>query len=268
MSEMKAAPKVSQEQAEKHILLTDRKLGSHYGYDIYIPNIIGAFLISEGYDDQSRNSQLVNLLSPVFYNAAWELCRRGIIRPGVKEKQGQETEYVNGYSFTEIGREWIKLTKENEGYFIPTEINRFEQILAPHFKIFGNGFRQRAIEAVRCYNGLAYLSCCVMCGAATEAILLSLAVKKAGDEKTVYKKYNSTSGRKAIEGLVLKGVPEWLQKAFLKYIDLLKYWRDEAGHGEETEIKEDEAYLSLLQMVRFVKLSHDNYELLTAKTTN
>ena len=43
-------------------------------------------------------------VSPPFYAAAWELCRRGVLRPGVCNYRGQETEYVNGYTVMPAGR--------------------------------------------------------------------------------------------------------------------------------------------------------------------
>src|SRR6266478_6775248 len=48
---------------------------SNYGYDIYIPNVIRAYLTSRKFSHQEVEQQVSNL-SPVFLDAAWELCRR------------------------------------------------------------------------------------------------------------------------------------------------------------------------------------------------
>jgi hypothetical protein len=60
---------------------------------------------------------------------------------------------------------------------------------------FGQSFLQRANEAVQCHRFSAYLACCAMCGAAAEAILLAVAIKKTGDEAATLKTYGGQGGR-------------------------------------------------------------------------
>lgn len=79
----------------------------NYGYDIYIPNIVMAYLeseISTEYDDRSSaHKRRIAELSPYFYDAAWELCLEGILRPGVQRLGLQSTDggsAGNGYSIT------------------------------------------------------------------------------------------------------------------------------------------------------------------------
>jgi len=66
---------------------------AHYGYEVYVPNVIYLHLRSENPNrpqhefDQGRDE-----LSPWFYAAAWELCRQGILRPGVRRAGTQATE--------------------------------------------------------------------------------------------------------------------------------------------------------------------------------
>ena len=56
-----------------------------YGYDVYIYSVIHAHLRAENPRRQQHEfAQEYLQLSSVFYAAAWELCRRGILRPGVK----------------------------------------------------------------------------------------------------------------------------------------------------------------------------------------
>jgi hypothetical protein len=59
---------------------------SYYGYDIYLQSVVRSYLIEVG-DPAIANIQYVQdhprkrELSTAFYDAAWELCRRGILRP-------------------------------------------------------------------------------------------------------------------------------------------------------------------------------------------
>lgn len=147
----------------------------HYGYDIYIPNLIYRHLLrANRTQDQRERDRLVNELSADFYAAAWELCRRGIIRPGVQTRGAQATDDGsggNGYSITPFGKQW--LAEADHETFVPTEPERFAQMLAPFRVRLGAGFHQRAQEAIRCYGAHAYLACCAMCGAAAESVLLA-----------------------------------------------------------------------------------------------
>jgi hypothetical protein len=51
-----------------------------YGYEVYLPNVIAAHLTevepSTTHHFQLRNSPRARELSPAFYEAAWDLCRR------------------------------------------------------------------------------------------------------------------------------------------------------------------------------------------------
>ena len=148
--------------------------GHHsYGYDVYLTHIIKKS--STDFHEQKTNS-------PMFFDAAWELCRRGILRPGIKTTGAQATEEGNagvGYCITPFGKKWLE---EDEDIFIPTEPERFAQMLEPYKKTFGPGYHERAQQAIRCYGAHAYLACCSMCGAAAESILLATAIKKTNDE--------------------------------------------------------------------------------------
>jgi hypothetical protein len=132
-----------------------------YGYDIYLPNVIRAYLVSIGEDEDKR--ELSVQLSPDFYAAAWELCRRGILRPGVKIMGAQSTGFEDGYSTTPFGKQW--LDESNLDDHVPTEPGRFAEMLKPYENRFGSPFYERSQEAIRCYGAHAYLACCVMCGA-------------------------------------------------------------------------------------------------------
>lgn len=239
----------------------------NYGYDLYLPNIIRWHLISE--TPQLRASQLelepkLPPLFPLFANAAWELCRRGILRPGVSGYNTQSTDEGSagsGFSVTTFGKQW--LSEEKEDVFIPTEPERFGQLLKQFVSRFGQGFHERAQQAVRCYGAHAYLACCAMCGAAAESILLAVAITKKGNETDVLKIYATASGRIRLENMIIGGVADHIKREFNGLTELLKYWRDEASHGRPSNISDNEAYTSLAMLLRYAMFVNNEWELLT-----
>src|SRR5882757_7115256 len=82
------------------LLRNGRALG--YGYDLYART--GAQLAAQQrYPREPFIEGRVRELSPIFYEAAWELCRRGIVRPGVR-RAGEQAVEEGGYSLTVAGR--------------------------------------------------------------------------------------------------------------------------------------------------------------------
>lgn len=234
-----------------------------YGYDIYVPNLLRQFLQPNYQNDQQGLDQKLQDLIPAFYAAAWELCRRGILRPGVNSLNAQATEEGSagaGYSITPFGQRW--LDEANHDDFVPTEPGRFAEMLANYRARFGPGFHQRSQEAVRCYGAHAYLSCAVMCGAATESVVLAAAIENR-DEHTVLNMYRSASGRRRVENLVIGQAHRQLQEEYRGYTTLLKYWRDESAHGHQSDIQDNEAYTSLAMLLRLCKFIDDNWNELT-----
>jgi hypothetical protein len=240
---------------------------SSYGYDIYIPNVIGSYVTSLGFgESHPQGSRLQTEFSPTFFDAAWELCRRGIIRPGVRTLRAQSTEQGHagsGYSITPFGRRWIEEAESD--IFVPMEPERFAQMVAPFRKKFGSGFHARAQEAVRCYGAHAYLACCTMCGAAAESILLETAIAKVGDEAQVLKMYASASGRMRIENTLIGKAREQLVREFRGFTILLRYWRDEAAHGTASNIADNEAYTALAMLLRYAMFVSANWDELIAR---
>ncbi len=238
---------------------------SNYGYDVYVPNIIRAYLRATGgkaqaYDVEGQLRTTGKELSPQFYAAAWELARRGILRPGVRimgEQSTDEGSAGNGFSVTPFGKGW--LSEDSQDDFIPTEPGRFAAMLEPYRSRFGPGFYERAQEAVRCYGAHAYLACCAMCGAAAESVLVAAAVARNGSEEAVLKIYASANGRSRVESALLAQVRDQLRREFQGLTVLLKYWRDEAAHGRATLMGDNEAYTSLAMLLRFAKLVADNW---------
>ena len=233
---------------------------SSYGYDVYIPNVIDAYIRDKNTNSSNHqwNSDEARRLSPAFYAAAWDLCRRGIIRPGVRIMGAQATESGSsgdGYSVTPFGKQW--LDEGIEDSYVPTEPGRFAELLKPHRDRYGPDFYERAQEAIRCYGAHAYLACCVMCGAAAEAILLAAAIAREGNEEKVLSTYNSSQGRSRVETMLLGQARERLKREIQGFLTLLKYWRDQAGHGAAANITDNEAYTSLALLLRFATYVDD-----------
>ena len=232
-----------------------------YGYDFYLPGIIQLYAEKhEGIVDEQELYRRKIELSPFFYAAAWELCRRGIIRPGIRAMGLQSTpdgSAGNGYSITPFGRTWLNESDRDD--YIPTEPGRFSQMLRPFQDDFGPGFYERAQQAVRCYGAHAYLACCAMCGAAAESILLAIATKKK-NEYEVLKIYRSSQGRSKIENIIIGQAKKQIQIEFRGFTVLLKYWRDEAAHGRTSGIADNEAYTSLALLLRFAYFVKDNLD--------
>lgn len=239
---------------------------SNYGYDIYIPNVIRSHLIAKGTGHVEVETQITGL-SPVFFDAAWELCRRGIIRPGVRKLGAQATNEGSagsGFSVTPFGRQWIQET--NKDTFVPTEPERFAHMVAPYASRFGSGFYARSQEAIRCYGAHAYLACCAMCGAAAESILLAATIAKIGDESQVLKAYSAAQGRNRVENMLIGQSSEYVKRQLNGFIDLLKYWRDEAAHGKASTISDNEAYTSLALLLRYAMFVNDHWNELTSRS--
>ena len=121
-----------------------------------------------------------------FYDAAWELCRRGVLRPVAAEPAGQSAVnhigarenaapfFGDGYSLTLWGREWIR--KASERATMPSDPSRLSEVLGQFKLLFGSGYAQRVVAAVSDWRTGNFLSACTMAGAAAESILLATAI--------------------------------------------------------------------------------------------
>jgi hypothetical protein len=233
---------------------------SDYGYDIYVPNLIAAYLAEVEKIPQHlvRDHQRGRELTPIFFDATWELCRRGILRPGVPNSGNADN---RGFSATSLGKSWIA-----SGSVMPILLDaaRLSELFASLSGRLGPGFLQRANEAARCHAFGTNLAACAMCGAAAESIVLAIATAKSRDEATVLKTYLAAQGRKrTIDGIV-HGARAGIADAFKAATDLLSYWRDESAHGRASEISEIEAHTALGRLVRFAQFASDNWTELTS----
>jgi hypothetical protein len=176
---------------------------STYGHDIWIAQVAQSYWQQHGlgYQDLSAEHFVA------FYDAAWELGRIGVLRPGqfAPMGQGQIGGGVfsgDGYSITELGVAWLA----NPDRSTVGDPSRMAELFAAFTAKYGPGFYQRAVEAIRCHRHSNYLAACVMAGAAAESILLAIAVAKTKDEPRVLKEYNGTGGRGRVTKSVVAGL--------------------------------------------------------------
>jgi hypothetical protein len=236
-----------------------------YGYDLYLPDVMRTHVQTIDPSMKQRSNPPINTISPPFYAAAWTLCRRGVLRPGIRSHGEQVTEDGsggNGYSLTPFGRQWLK---ESGGRFdyIPTEPGRFAQMLARFVPRFGEGFKERSQDAMRCYDAHAYLACCVMCGAATESVSLAVAIGRGDRPEEVEKEYITAAGRGRIEKRVLGQQTDAVKEEYRGYLTLMKYWRDMAAHGKASRLDDAQAFTSLAMLLRFAHFVDDRWNELT-----
>lgn len=242
---------------------------SSYGYEVYVPNIIAAYLTevepTSAHWSTVRDSPRARELMPTFSEAAWDLCRRGILRPGVQTISGQgDNGTGHGYTVTALGRDWISKGSITPLLFDQGRLSRLFDTLS---KRLGRGFQQRATEAATCHALGCYLASCAMCGAAAESILLAVAAAKTGDEDAVLKAYFAAQGRKRTVDTVTHGAHASINEPFRAATSLLSYWRDESAHGRPSDISEIEAHTALGRLVRFAQFASDNWSELTGSSS-
>lgn len=238
-----------------------------------ITRVIEAAL-SERMDEMRRRNQPqgmtayrldTNTNAGPFHTAAWDLCRKGVLRPVAQEGFHGNPPPAFGYQFavTPYGHHWLAAASGLE--VLPAQYGRFAELLAGHAPRFGPGYQSRSQEAVRCYQAHAYLAACVMCGAAAESIFLALAIARTGAEERVLREYRTARGRSRVEDMVAGQQSAAVREALARYTALLKYWRDDAAHGAATAIDEEEAFTSLLLLMRFARWVEDQWTTLTVR---
>jgi hypothetical protein len=99
-----------------------------------------------------------------------------------------------------------------------------------------------------------------MCGAAAESILLALAIAKNGDEAEVLRMYAAANGRSKVENLLIGQAGDRIKSQVRGLTELMKDWRDEAGHGRFSEISADEAATALDLLLRFALFADKEWD--------
>ena len=243
---------------------TPQKDQNYFGYEIYLSPIVKSYLAEidpssvhiQYPQDHPKNREL----TPVFYDAVWELCRRGILRPSVQFMGGEGCADGSGYSLTSQGRRWIE---DRASVALLGGSDRISQQFEKLSVQLGSGFRQRATEAAQCHGFGVYVACCAMCGAAAESILLAVAIAKTGDEAKVLSSYRAAHGRQKIIDSIIGQTRQNVARPFRSAAGLLSYWRDDAAHGLSSTISEIEAHDALARLLRFAQFTTDNWTELT-----
>ncbi|HCX3503529.1 TPA: hypothetical protein OZL24_003234, partial [Legionella pneumophila] len=242
---------------------------ANYGYDIWFESALQSYVSSLDSNqiqrklDHDSMSQVQDKCKACLTDAIWSLCCKNILRPGVSflDKTWSPNNKVNdGFSVTQYGKLW--LDKADMASLLPADPNKLSLLFAKYQDLFGHNYFKRAREAVNCYFAGNYLACCVMCGAATESILLSAAFEKE-DKDQIIAMYKSSGGRRRIENLLFCKAREELKRVYNKYTDLIKFWRDETGHGHDTDVDHDEAYISMITLLRFALFIQEHWDELT-----
>jgi hypothetical protein len=228
-------------------------------WDFEISAIANRYFVSSGGKAGTDTPQDVGR---AFYDAAWRLCRMGILRPTINFPQLmlQTVAPFPGsyYSVTLAGREWLKTS---DLLYVPSDPARYVSLLSKEIDILGQGFAQRAREAAACHQSGNYLACCAMCGAAAESAILRAAITKAGDENGVLEEYVKPNGRRRIMEMIFGAAPSKLEERFISSaFSLLVHWRDETAHGQVSAISELEAYHSLTALVRFAQFLFGSWD--------
>src|SRR5215467_9484113 len=193
-------------------------VGMRYAH-IYLPDLVMRFWQSRG--STTPFAELTDEHFRPFYDAAWELARIGVIRPGRVAPKGQEmaNDFGDLWSITEFGFLWLPDASKRP-YL---DMSRLSEIFASFGGRFGPGFAQRAVEAVRTYRTGNYLSACAMVGAAAESILLAVAVAKSGDEAKMLKMYQNSGGRSRVTTYVVGKSTPSVARQFEAALHVLHY---------------------------------------------
>jgi hypothetical protein len=108
--------RIDGDEALAYILrsLRERGLAAHglHGYHLTVVDLAARYVeevLGERHPDRIENASSY-AVSTAFYDAAWELARRGILRPSVHSSFMQFDAFQatgGGYSLTAIGKEWL-----------------------------------------------------------------------------------------------------------------------------------------------------------------
>jgi hypothetical protein len=242
-----------------------RELGSQNGYDILITIIVDKSLPQlQQYPPMpaSIDGKIKTKVYRAFQDAAWELCLAGLLRPSPFDTGYNAS--GEGYSITEIGFKWFASDEIDRSVQSTHMIGR---LLDQYSDQFGKAYQKKSQEAVKNYQARTFISCCSMCGAAAEAIVLALAIEKSQDREQTRAEYYTGHGRSRIINKVFGGLTDGAKAQYRAGIDLVNAYRDECSHGDDTDIDKDSdtARTMLDTLMRFARLCHQHWDNLTGK---
>lgn len=216
-----------------------------------------------GARDRFVQSQIVEW-SPLFASAAWELCRRGILRPGCRRIiRGHPHTWLGfEFSITDFGRRWFADHHNAKDYAPSPADSRAQGIVERMAGVFGAGFHSRASEANLCYRMNAFLASCALYGAAAESVLLAVGSKRLGEDKSL-RIYRRARGRSELAKAVFGGLPEGVSRELVGYLGVISHWRDASAHGADPGANEAEAFLAWTFLVRLGTRVLDNWQKFT-----
>jgi hypothetical protein len=194
-----------------------------------------------------------------FVSATWSLVRQGILSPTLARTGSSKLKlHDSQFAFTAFGIRWLEAEGSEE--VLPSEHGRFAAHLDLHRARFGDVFFQRAHEALGCYHAALFLACCVMAGAAAEAIVIRLAIAKTGDEDRIRKLYWKRTGREELRRILEEQTSSDVRTSLTLYFDLLKHWRDPAAHASSRSYGEESAFLALITLLRFAQFGERSWQ--------
>ena len=186
--------------------------------------------------------------------------RHTAARPGLSGAPSQTDTESNGFSLTEMGREWI--SKYDQEVLFPAGPGRFATLLISYGNRFGPAFKQRITEANGCYRTLNYFAACAMAGAACESILLAIGSAKIGEK--ALRTYIGRDGRRLLIKEITTNLSSSLKQPVETAASILSYWRDASRARICIEITEFSAHDALSRLLRFAQFVDRNWDQLTA----
>jgi hypothetical protein len=235
-------------------------------FDISATEVESQLCLKHQITEHNYKLDLGSLTGAKILSALWQLCLKGVLRPSVRAlawTQVQEAIAGNGYSLTEAGKEWIK---NPEKTIMVMASGSYATLLSNFSEKFGNAYKERVIDAVKCFDAGAFFACAAMCGAASEAIYLALAIAKEGprQEEAVLKKYRASDGRKQLQNTLTHGLAAGLRQSLESGFTILAYWRDASAHGESSDVGAAEARTALQTLFSLAQLASDRWADLTS----
>lgn len=233
------------------------------GFDIYASQVLDSFCEHEKLTDHNDRLAAGAFVSRTLLSGLWQLCLRGILRPSVSNlniQHCQERLPGASYSITEEGKRWLT---NSDNLHMLLASRSFAELLCSNSDRFGIAYKERVVEAVKCFDTGCYLACCSMCGAACESIYLALAVSKKGDEAEVLKRYRSSDGRKQLQNIIEQNLPGGLIRSLKSGFEVVAYWRDCSAHGEVTNLGRSEARACLNILLTLVQTANDRWDDIT-----
>lgn len=258
---------VTEEEATREIRQFLKSSKTRDGVLVLVKLLVGKFQ-NKGLSD--KLDLFTN--TEVYHRVCWELVSRGVLYPSPTKsspyRYGEFGPVVTGFSYsssfrlTPQGEQWLE---EEDGIFncLPTEYGRFSQFLQSYTEKFGDGYEARSREAVSCYRHRLFLSCCVMCGASTESIILRIRIEQSGDPEQVVADYSAKNGLEKLLVALKHNQDGKTVKKMEDIRELISYWRNSSAHGESSNLGEVEAFTALLLLLRFAHYVDQHWTALT-----